>query len=328
MLLVGIATLIVFSCKNEKVQPKASNALSSTLSSNSLSGTPTAPPPYVGISFSADPQAGSPYTVTAYLQTTVLCGSFYIDQAQYKAASPIGSPTTYSAGDPAPAEAVTSGLADWVHITGAQGNIPLATTTTLPPSAYVLTYTTPDPTKVVAGTVGYRTHYEAGGGNCGASRNGGFNGIPSIGADVVIGDNITTCTSGLYPSLISLTPDMDNFTDKKGTDYDVTVQFNINTCGQTVVGKLQGGLIANTTFISATPPQTSISATAKSNVITWLNATNGAYVVLYKAHLLLSSVPVPITGEWSFKYDPKLYGGTGIYGYTDRITATIDQVTP
>ncbi len=165
------------------------------------------------------------------------------------------------------------------------------------PGTLPLTYTY---VPAVAGQVGYRAHYVPSGGQC------AYNGQPSIGVNATIGAG---CQEGISPQLAGA---VSLGSDAKGTTWRFTVIYNINTCGNGYMGKLQGGLISGATLVSAAPAGYTTSATAKSTVLTWSNVSDGNYTIVYTVKLA-PGADIPITGAWSFKYPG------GQYGYTNRI---------
>lgn len=303
----GISMLIFYGCKNQNIQPKVTS---------DASGSNVVSAPYVALSFNPNPGVvGLPFIATSTLNPVPVCGSLYVDQAQYIADALDGS---YHAGDPAPTSATLTSpaLAQFVHVGGAQGNVPTGVPVSSDPNFIP---TTPE-------LIGYRAHFDPGnpGSGCGVNVSG-YNGNPQVAIDAVIGS--ATCTPGLSPKFGSAVI-VPGTADKKGNTFTFVVSFNLSSCGQGIIGKLQGGLIAGASIVSSdtpgslTTPGYSISSTAKSTVITWANATDGIYVVQYTAHVLSIPQPSlgsPITGAWSFKWNTAVYGGTGYYGYTSPI---------
>jgi len=263
------SSILFFACQKDVKQ-------SSLLSSNSSNGTvhPVIAP-YSSITFNPDPgQVGQNFTASVSLDPVPDCGKAQLEQAQDNIT-----------GAPAPKEAVAAGTASWVTV--AEWNAG---------DAMPLSYSyTPQTT----GLVGYRAHYEPGGGQC------GYTGRPAVSVNATIADG---CLEGLFPQLAGAIP---LTTDAKGTVWQFTVIYHLNTCTNGYTGKLQGGLIAGATLVSATPGY-SVSAKAKSTVLSWSNVSDGDYEIVYKVKLAPGN-DTPITGEWSFKY------AGGLYGYTDRV---------
>ena len=283
-LLAGIGAMIFFGCQKD-AQKTSANIKANTLKGPGGGGGGGVTAPDYILTFSPNPGVvGSPFTASVSLgDTSIHCGQLTLEQAQYN--------TTltgyYNAGDPAPMDSVGS-VASWVNV----GTLDVS----VGPQPLTYTYT---PT--VSGLVGYRAHYIPQGGQC------GYSGKPSTAVNAVIGS--AACTEGLFPQLVSA---QTIGYDAKGTIWQFTVTFTINECTSNHIGKLQGGLIAGSTILSATPGNYSVSNTAKSNVITWNNVGGGIYTVVYTAHLAPGTSP--ITGAWSFKYPG------GQYGYTSPVT--------
>jgi hypothetical protein len=270
--ITALFTIAFIGCKKDSLTPSV------TSDAKGGGGAPGAPvtAPYTNISFNPNPGVvGQPFTATVSLDPVADCGYVELDQAQ-----------DILTGDPAPMAAVAAGTATWVNVASV----------TLP-GTLPLTYTY---TPTVAGQVGYRAHYEPRGGQC------GYTGRPAVAVDATIGGD---CTEGLSPQLAGAVP---LSTDAKGTTWQFTVVFHLNTCTNGFVGKLQGGLISGSTVVSASPLGYTTSSTAKSNVLTWSNVSDGDYTVTYTVHLAPGQ-DIPITGAWSFKYPG------GQYGYTDRV---------
>jgi hypothetical protein len=90
---------------------------------------------------------------------------------------------------------------------------------------------------------------------------------------------------------------------------------HLNTCENNYLGKLQGGLIANATLVSASPEGYAAVTRNKNTVVTWSNVGTGNYTLVYTVPLA-AGTDIPITGPWSFKWDG------GEYPYTDRVIFT------
>lgn len=168
-----------------------------------------------------------------------------------------------------------------------------------------------DFTPTQTGIVSFRAHYHpSAGGGC------GFNGNPSttLAGNVIDGQ----CHEGL--SATSIAPELyivDGVqqNDSKGNPkWKFTAAFDLNTCANNYVGKLQGGLVKGAQVLTeGTTTGYTVSNTAQSTVITWANATTGLYTVTYVVGRA-PGVEAPITGAWSFKVNGAL--PSSLYGYT------------
>jgi hypothetical protein len=287
VLCTGIFSLAFMGCKKEAQSPSLTSDAKGGNTAPAINSQPVIAP-YTAISFNPTPgQVGETFTATVSLDPVVDCGALTLEQAQYDSDSPVGA---YATGDPAPKDSVGT-VASWVRVASVElpGTLPLS-------YSYV-------PAK--AGNVGFRAHYmPKAGGEC------GYNGNPQVAVNATINAG---CVEGLSAERTSA---QSMGTDSKGkTIWQFTVVMHLNTCENNYLGKLQGGLIANATLVSASPEGYAAVTRNKNTVVTWSNVGTGNYTLVYTVPLA-AGTDIPITGPWSFKWDG------GEYPYTDRVIFT------